>query len=121
MPRLAGLGLDHYAVAVIANDTNATTGHAQHQCRDVRRQQQIAAAADHQQWHIMGARVSQCFAHIGVAVGFGEQLRTNVHTKGVERFQGNLRVYLQTHNRPFTSISNRSQARSIRSSTCSKP
>ena len=121
MPRLAGLGFDHDLAAVIAQDANPAGGHAQHQRLDIGGQQQVAAAADHQQRHLVFRRIGQGFTHVGIAMGLGKQPGLNIHAKGVERLERNPGLYLQTHNRPFNSITSRSLARSIRSSTCSKP
>ncbi|MNR24569.1 hypothetical protein D3C85_1416540 [compost metagenome] len=121
MPGLTGLGLDHHFAAVIAQHANPASDHAQHQRIDIRRQQQIAAAADHQHRHLVLQPVGQGFAHIGVAMGLGKQPGLDIHAKAVERLERNLRLNLQTHNRPFNSITSKSLARSIRSSTCSKP
>ena len=121
MPRFARFRLDHHATAIVAEHADAARGHAQYQRRNIRREQQVAAAADHQQRHVMGRGIGQRFADIVITVGFGKQLRAHIDAKRIEGLQRYLRLHLQTHKRPFTSISNWSQAASIRSSTCSKP
>ena len=65
--------------------------------------------------------ISQSVTHVGVAMGLGKQTGLNIHAKAVVRFERNLLPHLQTHNRPFNSITSRSLARSIKSSTRSKP
>ena len=121
MPGFPCFCFNHHVLAVITQLTDTTGCHAQHQRPDIGGQQQIAAAADHQQRHLMLARIGQRLTHIGIAFGLGEQLCANVHAKAVERLERNLRLHEQCHKRPFNSITSASQACSIRSSTCSKP
>ncbi|MNI51470.1 hypothetical protein D3C73_1061990 [compost metagenome] len=104
MPRLARLGFDDNAAAVIAENANATAGHAQHQRLDIAGQQQIAATANHQQRHVLLCGIGQGLTHIGIAVSLGKQPGPDIHAKGIERLEGNLALYLQTHNRLFNSM-----------------
>ena len=84
MPRLSRLSLDDRSTAVFVRDANAPAGHAQHQHVEIPTQQQVAAAADDQQFNLVRRRVRQRLADITVVMGLGKQSSPYIDTKGVE-------------------------------------
>ncbi|MNZ50919.1 hypothetical protein D3C78_687200 [compost metagenome] len=106
MPGLPCLGFDNYPLPIIGQNTQATTGHTQHQGLHIRSQQQIAAAANDQHRNVMLPGVGQGLTNLGIIVDFGEIPRPDINTECVVRLERYLLLPLTAHRRPLSSMTN---------------
>src|SRR5690606_18935754 len=86
VPVLAGCGFDEYASAVLVDNPLAPQRNLQNRALEVARQQQVAAAAQHQDTRL-ARQGGQRLVELGGLVEHDQPARTRLDTEAVQRLQ----------------------------------
>jgi hypothetical protein len=87
MPLDAGIRPHDRARAVVLDDANLLSAQRQHRSRRVAREQQVAAAAEHEDRTVAQHRVAEQFRQRGGVGDFDEHRRGGAHAEGIARIQ----------------------------------